>query len=240
MSSCDLLEYKQWDSDFFNQAIYNIKSSCINELKELTFDDVSNALIQIKIPSHALDLLDWAQQKGFVFIESEMSFKRHCMERESSLFELGMPEIALIDDITKIKELASHTFTYSRFRQPWFKTSDASTFYAEWSRKAVLQQYDDVCLKIENPVDKSIYGIVTAKRLNEQDACIGLICIAKPYQGKNIGSMLLAAIENWSFTQGIKNLYVATQGSNQRACLFYLRNQYQLHAINYWLYKRVP
>ncbi len=238
MINNQLLEYKEWDSVFFKQAIYSLDAKCVHELSKETFDVISSGLIQVKIPADMIHALDWLQQLGFMFVESEISFIKECLGNKPSRSELNVL-IAQLDDIAEIQELVARSFAHSRFRSPWFKKLDSAQFYAEWSRKAVLQQYDDICLKIENPLDNTIYGIVSGKLISEHEARIGLICVSDAWQGKNIGAALLLAIENWAFSLGIKKIHVVTQGSNQRACCFYLHNNYELKAVNYWFYKRV-
>lgn len=239
MTSSDLLEYKSWDSTFFNQDIYDVNVQCFPDLNEEILSKVKKGLIQTKVPSDCVDAMDVLQQLGFVFVETDVCFEYDCSEKRVNARDLSKVQLAESADIPQIEELAFNSFAFSRFRSPWFKKTDSSRLYAEWARKAVLKQYDDVCLKIENTIDQNILGIVTAKQINPTEARIGLICTTEQHRGKNIGSELLESIENWCSSRGIKKIYVSTQGSNIRACSFYLRHNYQLNAISYWLYKSV-
>lgn len=232
------MEYKHWDSDFFHQAIYNINYQDFESLDASIFNTLSNALVQIKIPAHCVHLIDRVQKEGFILVETELSFVHDLNHVNAEQIIIQPLAHALVEDLPQVEQLAATSFNYSRFRTPWFHENDSARLYAEWTKKAVLKQYDDVCLKINN-LDGALCGIVTAKKLNEHDAQIGLICVTKQQQSKNIGTSLLYAIEQWAIAQGLQNLYVATQGANQRACQFYLRNNYKLNNISYWFYKRV-
>lgn len=244
MDKTDLFEYKEWDSSFFNQAIYSVNCEHLSELNANAFEDLENALIQVKIPADSVAALDKVQEHGFIFVESEIDFtskfciptlEKGCMSAHS---EFRVHD-AQLEDTAEIQALVADSFVYSRFRHPWFQKTDMSRFYSEWSRKAVLNQYDDVCLKIEDPAGQEICGIVTAKLLNEHEVRIGLICVSSAFRGKNLGSILLDSLKDWAFSRNIQKIHVATQGSNQRACLLYLNNGYQLNEVRYWFYKRV-
>lgn len=238
MINIDSLEYKEWDSAFFKQDIYAIDHNHLLRLSdEELFIALKGGIIQIKIEASSIDSIDKLQKLGFSFVESEVSFSKKVSELSHSIDDRIQP--ALCCDIDEIQAMAAKAFTQSRFRYPWFKKTDSSRFYAEWAKKAVLHQYDDLCLKIVSSSDNTISGIITAKLLGSNKARIGLICVSEGAQGKNLGAALLNAVEDYVRVHGVKKIQVATQGSNQRACSFYLRNNYQLDAINYWFYKRL-
>lgn len=238
---CDYVEYREWDSAFFNQKIYSINA---DDLHKVSFahlkEQLSGALIQVKIPADRADILDLAQRHHFKFVESEIIFSKNISE--NGYYDTSNPILdAQIKDTAAIQKLAGETFTHSRFKAPWFHKNDAARIYSEWGKKAITHHYDDVCLKAVSSLnDESLYGLVTAKQLTADVARIGLICVSQAFQNKNFGSILLKAIENWSLSKGMVTLCVSTQGANQRACRFYLRNHYQLDTMNYWFYLRVP
>lgn len=238
MTNNKIVEYKEWDSIFFDQTIYTMDMNCFQYNKAEMFLGLSNALIQSRIPAYKTEIIDKAQEVGFTFVESEICFTKDIIANNYVNSEEKVC-IAQLENIGEIQELAARSFIHSRFRYPWFKKADSSRFYAEWGKKAVLQQYDDVCLTIESSPNNSIVGMVSAKKMTDNEARIGLICVSKAFQGKHQGTILLAGIENWAFNAGIKKIHVATQGANQRACNFYLRHNYFFNATNYWFYKRV-
>ena len=227
------LEYMEWDSHFFEKEMYNLNisyqndTSFFNELKQ------KKNFIQAKVQASESSILDTLQKLEFLFVESEVRFEKPIDKEEST------PEFVRFsnqENIATIMNLASHAFKSSRFRHPWFKETDSSRFYAEWSKNAILKTYDDVCLKIESPLSDQILGFVTAKMINSTTAKIGLICVAEKHINQKLGSRLLKAIEQWSIRQGAKKIIVATQGSNLKAISFYLKNGYSLKGLNYWFY----
>ena len=226
-------QYKPWDSEFFNQNIFELD---IHDAYHLTIDHVrqsKNTLIQVKVPVENLLLLDKLQSFNFQIVETEMYFEKQLMPISTT----NLPEkVAVLDDLEAVMKLAAHAFTYSRFRPSWFKQDDSSRFYSEWAKNAILKKYDDICFKIEEDSTSELFGFITGKKINAIFVKIGLICVSEIKRGKKIGADLLRMIENWSVAEGMSKIAVATQGSNLMAVSFYLRNGYQLKGINYWMY----
>jgi len=237
MNNSATFSYKKWDSDFFNKAIYDLPVEQVGELLSDDFTGMQEAIIQIKIPADQFALLDKVQSLGFKFVESEVDFSKKIVETRSVP---GMINMAALEEIPAIMDLAVQAFSYSRFRAPWFQPDDSARFYAQWAKNAVLKIHDDICLKIANKQDDEMTGFVTGKRLEETVIRIGLICVAPRYRGQKMGLQLLQAIEQWSLEQGADTIRVATQGSNLAACAFYISNGYTINAVNYWFYRGAP
>ena len=237
MNNGATFNYKKWDSDFFNKAIFDLAVEQVDELRCGDFTGMQEAMIQIKIPATHTALLDKVQSLGFKFIESEVDFSKQIIETRSAP---SMINLAASEEIPVIMELAAQAFSFSRFRTPWFQPGDSARFYAQWAKNAVLKIHDDICLKIANKQDDEISGFVTGKRLENAVTRIGLICVTQRYRGQKMGLQLLNSIEQWSLEQGADTIRVATQGSNVAACAFYISHGYAINAINYWFYRGAP
>lgn len=228
------LSYKEWDSQFFGRPIFDLNTKVLDSLSLADFIDVEQALIQAKISASNMSLLDQLQSLNFLFAESEMVFEKSLYSIENTEIKAWPAEFA---DLETVMQLAAKAFRFSRFRTPWFDQNASSDFYAEWAKNAILEKHDDLCLKIEDSSNKSLLGFVTGKLIDTETARIGLIGITELMRGQKLGASLLAAIENWALNQGATKILVSTQGSNVQACSFYLKNNYQVKEINYWLYK---
>lgn len=193
-----------------------------------------DCLIQCKIPSSAISLIDRLKMQGFSFVESEVLFQKPLAVSSGSqrIYEPISPQ-----DIEALCELAAKVFIHTRFREPWFAKEDASRLYRQWVKNAIDQSFDDVCLM--EFVDKRAAGFVTARMLDQKHASIGLIGTNPSFRGKGYGKILLQRIETWAMEQGVDTLSVATQGSNSTAIRLYLQQGYIFKNLSYWFYKQL-
>lgn len=235
MNHSDIIKYRDWDSSFFKQDIYYVEPEDINKLSESMWLNFNQAIVQTKIKASEIALCDKAQQLGFTLIESEFMLLKNFSEHQESIPNI---QPASKEDWSSVGILVSESFQYSRFRYPWFGSGESSRFYTQWAKNAIMNTFDDVCLIFKEP-QNIIKGMISAKKTDKDSARVGIICVDEQYRGQGVGHHLLKAIEQWCYQQGLSRLYIATQGSNQRACSFYLKNNYQLHNLSYWFYKRV-
>ncbi len=227
------IHYKQWESNFFGKTIFELDPIGSINVSADILAKMGKCLLQAKIPVQNYSDLDYLQSLGFKFVESELVF-----EKTLNTYPLPLPShlLAQNEDIPLLSALAAEVFTISRFRMPWFREQDSSKLYAEWVKNAILKTFDDICFSLKN-ANQQIIGFVSGKMIDKQQARIGLIGLSSAYCGQRKGTELLHIIEQWSSSIGAKTLLVSTQGANDRACSFYLRNNYRLKAIYYWLYK---
>ncbi|WP_245879055.1 GNAT family N-acetyltransferase [Vibrio diazotrophicus] len=217
-------ELRQWDSDFFSRLIGDVNwSPSSNE--QLPLD-----LITTKVSSRDEDKIGLLNQAGFVFCEGEALFVKplinvkHLIEVE----RLGK------DNLPAVQNLTDGLYLSSRFKSPWFTEEEKEGFYREWLKKAVLGQFDDLCMI--KRVDGNIAGFVTV-RVDNDDASIGLIGVLPEYQALGLGRALIQCAESYAVEKGCKNLSVATQLSNLSAMNLYMKSGYSLQQTAYWFYK---
>ena len=217
-------ELRRWDSDFFSRHIGDVNwSSSSNECLPLD-------LITTKVSSRDEDKIGLLNQAGFVFCEGEALFVKqllnvkHLIEVE----RLGK------DDLPAVQNLTDGLYLSSRFKSPWFTEEEKDSFYREWFKKAVLGQFDDLCMI--KRVDGNIAGFVTV-RVDNDDASIGLIGVLPEYQALGLGRALIHCAESYAVEKGCKNLSVATQLSNLKAMNLYMKSGYFLQQTAYWFYK---
>ena len=231
------LQQLAWESNFFEKNIYSLDVGQIPH--QGVFDPLyDGALIQVKVSATQLHLVDKLHDLGFQWVESELFFSKQIDQNnplEERLLHAGF------DDEDAVAEIASQALVHSRFREPWFEKGAAGRFYGQWAKNAIHGQYDDVCLKIQSEMSNELMGFVTAKINHSSKAArIGLIAVANAFHNKKCGSTLLRQIESWAKTKGLATIDVATQGSNLRAAQFYLKNAFQMTAIQYWFYRCQP
>ncbi|PNH97541.1 WavS [Vibrio diazotrophicus] len=138
------------------------------------------------------------------------------------------------DNLPAVQNLTDGLYLSSRFKSPWFTEEEKEGFYREWLKKAVLGQFDDLCMI--KRVDGNIAGFVTV-RVDNDDASIGLIGVLPEYQALGLGRALIQCAESYAVEKGCKNLSVATQLSNLSAMNLYMKSGYSLQQTAYWFYK---
>lgn len=217
-------ELRRWDSNFFSRLIGDVNwSPSSNE--QLPLD-----LITTKVSSREEDKIGLLNQAGFVFCEGEALFVKQLLNVKHLIEVERLGE----NDLPVVQNLADGLYLSSRFKSPWFTEEEKDGFYREWLKKAVLGQFDDLCMI--KRVDGNIAGFVTV-RVENDDASIGLIGVLPEYQALGLGRALIQCAESYAVEKGCKNLYVATQLSNLKAMNLYMKSGYSLQQTAYWFYK---
>lgn len=216
-----------WDSEFFAKNI-----ATVTDITNVTADELLPFdLITNKVTSDNYHGLNRFSQLGFTLAEGELVFNKKLTENPNSSLSI---ELAQKTDINELVNLAKKIYVSTRFRQPWFTDEQSANFYGAWIEKAVLGEFDDVCLIIKDK--EIIQGFISLKKVNTEIK-IGLIGVTQAAQGKGIARRLLALAELYAFKHQCNQITVATQTSNIKAINLYTRNNYTLKESNYWLYK---
>lgn len=236
MSVLANINYLEWESEFFSlktgRLEFDAQAPVLTDKQLDAF-----ALVQAKVASHELSLIDKLSQLGFQFAEGEIDFKlpigieNACKKAPELCFRKANDA-----DIHLLMKTASEAFAQSRFRAPWYQEDDSSRFYALWVKKAVLGTFDDLCLLTYDNENK-VSGFVTLRRISESEARVGLLAVMPNRTGQGIGKQLMSAAKLWCQQQGISTLYVATQISNIAASRLYTHSGGLIESTTYWLYR---
>lgn len=229
-----------WESDFF--AISSAKLSELGQSQvavELTVADFADyQIVQTKVAADRSDLYDNLSRLGFRLVEGEIDLEMAVsvtgMSSENRVHLVAVT--AQQSDISNLKALAASAFRLSRFRAPWYKSTDSSRFYAHWVEKAVLGTFDHHCLVIKNSAG-ILQGFVTLRNLESHEARIGLLAVAEGCSGQGVGYELMQAAQNWCNSQNINRLKVATQTGNIAALRLYIRCGATIAGSSFWLYR---
>ncbi|WP_145537842.1 dTDP-4-amino-4,6-dideoxy-D-galactose acyltransferase [Yersinia kristensenii] len=236
------IEPLAWESEFFQRhSAKLIFSDSAPQLNPAELDAFT--LIQAKVPTHRLDLIDSLGQLSFKLVEGEVDLvlpvERNDavgMENASSQTATGtyQQRVAITADIPLLRSVAARAFALSRFRAPWYDPQDSGRFYALWAEKAVLGTFDHQCLLVMDTSGQPA-GFVTLRDLQDGSARIGLLAVFPEAQGKGIGSSLMSAAKQWCQNHGLHRLRVATQMSNIAALRLYIRSGASIESTAYWL-----
>ncbi|WP_392432707.1 dTDP-4-amino-4,6-dideoxy-D-galactose acyltransferase [Yersinia sp. HM-2024] len=236
------IEPLAWESEFFQRHSAKLNfSDSAPQLNPAELDVFT--LIQAKVPTHRLDLIDSLGQLGFKLVEGEVDLALLVEEKDevgtenaSSATDTGayQQRLATTADIPLLRSVAARAFALSRFRAPWYDPQDSGRFYALWAEKAVLGTFDHQCLLVMDTFGQPA-GFVTLRDLQDGSARIGLLAVFPDAQGKGIGSLLMSAAKQWCQSHGLHRLRVATQMSNVAALRLYIRSGASIESTAYWL-----
>ncbi|WP_193016951.1 dTDP-4-amino-4,6-dideoxy-D-galactose acyltransferase [Proteus sp. FME41] len=236
MSVLANINYLEWESEYFSLKTGRLEFD--TQAPVLTSKQLDIfAIVQAKVASHELSLIDKLSQLGFQFAEGEIDFKLPIGTENACK---KAPECCFRDanegDIDLLMTAASEAFVQSRFRSPWYQEGDSSRFYGLWVKKAVLGTFDNICL-LTCDAENNVSGFVTLRRISECEARVGLLAVMPNRTGQGIGKQLMSVAKFWCQQQGISTLYVATQISNIAASRLYTHSGGLIESTTYWLYR---
>lgn len=218
------IEPLNWENQFFG---INSAKVCFDEqAAPLTLEALNGwSRVQAKIAAHQTDQLDALQQLGFQLVEGEVDLALTVKAVAHSSVE-----VATVDDIPQLRQLAAQAFAQSRFRAPWYAIDASGRFYAQWIENAVKGTFDDQCLVFRHD-DGTIRAFVSLREVNGSEARIGLLA------GRGAGAELMQAALCWAQTRGLSTLRVATQIGNTAALKRYIQSGANIVSTAYWLYR---
>lgn len=225
MSLHGTVEELAWESAFFglNSAIVRLHP----EAPELTAADFAPwQRVQVKLPASQTHQLDALQQLGFQLVEGEIDLALHV----PVLVAPTGAEVATLDDIPALRQMAAEIFVQSRFRAPWYAPDASGRFYARWIENAVKGEFDHQCLLFRQ-ASGDISGFVSMRQLNAQEARIGLLA------GRGMGDQLMLTACRWAWQRQLTVVRVATQLGNTPALKRYIQSGANVESTALWLYR---
>ncbi|WP_130833138.1 dTDP-4-amino-4,6-dideoxy-D-galactose acyltransferase [[Erwinia] mediterraneensis] len=219
-----------WESDFFGLCTARVGFEGTQPLDTEAMRPW--ALLQAKVPSERVEIIDALSEHGFQLVEGEADLSLNIKRTER---QTGV-RIAREAQIPALRAAAAQAFTRSRFRAPWFPSGASSDFYAQWIENAVRGTFDDQCLIAVDDAG-TLQGFVSLRE-TDGDARIGLLAVLPQSQGNGVGQRLMLAAADWGRVRQLNRLRVATQLSNLAAMRLYLRSGARLESTAYWFYRK--
>lgn len=212
-----MVEYLEWDSNFFNLRIGKTIVSSQLELNNL-------AKIQPKL-CQEYDLIYIFAQKGLLAPHGNCSLVDQKTIYKTKIASVSAPiddsiiqyeENYVTEDLLKLALVSGE---YSRFRLDHRLPDDAyERLYTRWIEQSVKHKIatEIFCYTIAG----KIKGVLTLNRKGSK-GIIGLVATDPNSQGNGIGSALLQYVKNFCAKNGVVELTVATQLRNKAACHLY-------------------
>jgi dTDP-4-amino-4,6-dideoxy-D-galactose acyltransferase len=228
-----MIEYLQWDSDFFCKKIYKASIDTHHQTTSY-YDVIISELIEAGAEGAYL-ILDtedklWEaklRSKGLVCIDNKVMFTKilNADDSYSSCKEIERYSGELNTDLVC---LAYEAGMFSRFKLDKKLNPKFEDMYYIWIKNSVAGLLADLLLVYKSA--GKIEGMITGK-IHNGKAVIGLVAASKTFQGKGVGTKLILAAESAWLKCGIQKIEVATQKANIEAMKFYIRRGYQIKAI---------
>lgn len=218
------IEKLTWDTEFFGFNVARVFLNNNNDLERIVPNLWKEGTKLIYVFSKSLindiDLIDKLQGK---LVDIKITYSKiinaSTIEKPPIVMEYNSSYVT-----QNLYDLALDSGEYSRFKSDMrLPNGTFEKMYKLWIEKAVKKSIADKVYFLQ--MDNEVIGFVSLK-LNDKYGEIGLIGIKREFQGKGFGKRLLTKAENYTFIKGLKEIRVATQFANIRACGFYKKNGY--------------
>jgi len=215
-----------WDTNFFG---YDIGKYTITRNSSFDIKDLKDSFSHFKL-IYIFSDYELQPKKGLNLVDVKVLFSKVCEfnKYEDEIIEFN----SNIHNYDQLLNLTYLSGSYSRFRLDTnFENDEFRKLYKEWLDKSIDNIIADKVFIKKN--QNKLNGFITLNINNLNTANIGLIAVDPNYQGKNIGSNLINACENYSLKNGCKNIEVSTQKNNKGAMKLYIKNGFQIKNIKY-------
>ncbi len=241
------LQVLQWDSEFFGR-----------KMGRILIDPQTEAMDSVPAWERLIAQAR-AEQYEFLFYEFDAADKRlaHLLTPLGGALadvlvklakpvgpaaapqrETGSPvQAAAESDLAAMIELASHSFTHSRFfHDPGFDKELVNQLYPNWVRNNFAG--NEAYFVIKDRQSLQAFISVQPKPLPAA-LDIRLLAVQPAAQGQGLGSALLRWTEQYGRSQGLKRITVGTQINNYAALRLYEKNGFRveqaLYRYHFWL-----
>ena len=236
-----LVSILKWDSEFFGCKVAYL--SCRNLTNNIIykidrFIKTNNVrLIEYLCNCHDDRSVKIAEKNNFHFTDIRLTFDLNLIHKHNVYLPSGFEiKLASVNDISKLQGLTNNMYKDSRyFYDGNFDLNKINEFYSSWIEKAVLGTFDKICYTLyyqDVPI-----GFCSIKYVSEHIANIGLFGIDPVYAGKRLGKILLQEVCNKLMDDGIKKMFVVTQGRNYSAQRTYQSVGFKTYSTQLWYHK---
>ncbi len=215
-----------WDSGFLGVSVAMIEAG-----PDCSADDLEAALrgegvrafdlLIVAHPGGSARLRRVLEDAGAALVDTKLDYAmavRPPAPAAPDMERIG--EAANAPDRRALEELALQSGQFSRFRlDPNIGEARWAELYRLWIRNSLSGEMADAVFVRRR--GGTITGFVTVKREDSSRARIGLIGVDAADRGAGVGSALVAAARGWAASQGLTELWVATQQANDAANRFY-------------------
>jgi dTDP-4-amino-4,6-dideoxy-D-galactose acyltransferase len=243
MNSYKILE---WDSNFFGFTVAKImpprmrKDELVDTLAAMKADGVTLAYWAADPEDEESQACAQASNafladRKVTFIISSQEIQAVAESPTGS--DLPVEEYLDLVSTPELEDLALQAGLFSRFKiDPRIPENKFTELYKIWINRSVAREIAATVFVVRR--DGKIAGMVTVGGKNGR-ADIGLIAVDASLRGRNAGTALVKAAQNWGVRMGFSFAQVVTQGGNEPACRFYEKCGYKVDKVeniyHFWI-----
>jgi dTDP-4-amino-4,6-dideoxy-D-galactose acyltransferase len=242
VTSNNLCEYLEWDSDFFGVRIARLT---VTRLTPQTAQEVdawceANKVSCLYFLADADDAstLRVTEANAYHFVDIRMTLDRALSDAatpEGDRSGFGGTRPATQEDLPNLRAIARVSHSDSRFYyDPHLPDARCDDLYETWIDKSV-NGYADAVLVAE--LEGAAVGYITCHLRDDAAGQIGLVGVSAQAQGRGLGGELINAALGWFRGQGVQRVSVVTQGRNCPAQRLYGRSGFLTRSVQLWYHK---
>ncbi|MBI2634553.1 GNAT family N-acetyltransferase [Candidatus Peregrinibacteria bacterium] len=212
-------ELDEFDSGILGKPVAKarIHDFNVNLVEVDAFCEERNVAVIFLFIQHTRFAISGLFEHGFQYLTSKVKYTKDSQQSEAS-------EIPSVDGIKltgfdskyfpQLLELVYVVGEKSRFYLDSNFTDKWRNAYREWAVNAIGGHAQKIILAISE-TDESVRGFIFLKQdKKRKSVSIDLIAVRPDSQGRGIGTVLLAAAEDWAISEGMQTLEVVTEPEN--------------------------
>lgn len=226
-----MIKKLEWDSDFFDQNIYELNIDDINNIDTIP----PNSFLQIKISECDLESKIILELNKFTLIDSQKEYILKNLELVDAIDE---NQLTIEYNSNKNQDLMVGAIFVENSRfNIYAEKQRVIEFYNEWVEKSKIGKFDD---KYLNYIFKGKnIGFSTLRYLDDSTVRIGLFGVFPDFQGKGYGKIMLLKLISEMKNNSVTKILIATQGKNIIAQKLYESVGFELNVIENIYYKKI-
>jgi dTDP-4-amino-4,6-dideoxy-D-galactose acyltransferase len=235
----DLCTLLAWDSQHWGFPVARINANILTEntARETTrwCGEHKVKCLYFAADATCSETLEQVWRNSFRFVDVRIDLERKVSGMSLLADQITSCRKARPEDLVFMEELARTAHEDARFFKDWmFDRTKAAEMYAMWIRRDMREHEVFVA-----PADESsdVLGYSSASTVNSQEGRIGLLAVSPAARGRGIGRQLvLYALERLE-SYGIRNVRVATQGTNVAALRLYEECGFRVADVKVWFHR---
>jgi dTDP-4-amino-4,6-dideoxy-D-galactose acyltransferase len=236
-----LCKYLDWDSRFFGFRIGQViperlSASAVEEILNWCETNQIKCLYFLG-DSDDPDTVKAAESQQFQFVDIRMTFDQviDAVPTIKSRASSGALRPVALADLPQLRAIARTSYVGSRFYfDRGFPESQCNALYETWIDKS-CRGYADVVLIAD--VQGQPAGFISCHLADQGEGYIGLVGVAKEWQGLGLGQQLVKGSLGWFADQSVSRVKVVTQARNVQAQRLYQCCGFLTRSVQLWYHR---
>lgn len=239
--SVELVEFLEWDSDFFGKRIARANVTHLSPRSHIYLNDwcikENIDCLYFLADSNHQETITTLEHNMFHFVDIRLT-----LAQQARLHDIRVPDhihirYAVDGDYDHLKTISKRAYVMSRFyTDEHFSEEDASRLYDIWLRNSIQTNYAETVM-IADLYEKPVGYVTCHLNKPEGEGNIGLVGIAETARGNQIGQLLVNYAVNWFYSHNMPSVNVVTQGRNIAAQRLYQRCGFLTRSVELWYHK---